>query len=97
MRTTFSSNRKDNMKERITNTLLVFIVVIWIILSLSAVYRDLLNKIWVISEENKSFLEDRIYYQREIGEMQASLHRIEQLQQKINDWLNKWIECNIKQ
>jgi hypothetical protein len=96
MRTTFSSNRKDNMKERITNTLLVFIVVIWIILSLSAVYRDLLNKIWVISEENKSFFEDRIYYQKEIWEMQASLARIEELQQRINDWLNQWIECNIK-
>lgn len=96
MRTTFRSNRENNMKEKIMNTLLVSIIVIWIILSLSAVYRDILNKIGVISEENKSFFEDRIYYQREIWEMQASLERIEQLTQKINAWLNKWIECNLE-
>lgn len=96
MRTTFRSNRENNMKEKIMNTLLVSIIVIWIILSLSAVYRDLLNRIGVISEENKSFFEDRIYYQREIWEMQASLERIEQLTQKINAWLNKWIECNLE-
>lgn len=96
MRTTFRSNRENNMKEKIMNTLLVSIIIIWIILSLSAVYRDLLNRIGIISEENKSFFEDRIYYQQEIWEMQASLQRIEQLTQNINAWLNKWIECNLE-
>lgn len=79
------------MKEKIINYCLMLCIAIWLILSISFVYQDLKEEIEEIKEKsnNDIFLQDREMYQKEIGEMQKKLDKI---QATLDEWLTITIE-----
>jgi len=92
------------MKETIVQKIFLFIVLLWIMLSLFFVYQDLSRKINIISQENKEFIWDKEFYANELGNLNKKLDILidnkdyqnwmilTTVKKSIDDQFN-WIEC----
>lgn len=80
------------MKETVVQKIFLFIVILWIMLSLVFVYQDLSRKINIISQENKEFIWDKEFYASEIWE----LHRKLDILIENKDYQNKVIITTVQ-
>lgn len=96
------------MKETVVQKLFLFIVILWIMLSLVFVYQDLSRKINTISQENKEFIWDKEFYASQLWELHRKLdilienkdyqnkQMIVNINKAIDDKFNEWLNCVIE-
>lgn len=81
------------MKENHKNILIIIALLI-----VSCFFYITIRDNQILKQQNEQFLNDKSFYQKELGKIQTSLYRVENMQQQINNTLNKWfnLECNLE-